>query len=198
MVGDYAAIKQMVTQLKTKVSLKDVGPLSEYVGCTMVKDPHKQKLWMWQPDLLLKMERIFKQPIEAIQKYKTPAAPGHIIMKSENPSEVVDAETHSLYRSDVGMLLFLVKFSRPEMSNVIREAAKVNVGPTKAHMKSLYRLIKYVVNTKLMDWLWSQNNLQKIMCGKGWLIVIAIMLEQRWERKCDRIGHLHPWVLDQL
>jgi hypothetical protein len=44
------------------------------------------------------------------------------------------------------MLLYLVKFSIPEISNAVREAAKVNVGLTKAHMKSLYRLIKYVVH----------------------------------------------------
>jgi hypothetical protein len=44
MVGDHAAIKKTVAQLKTKVSLKVVGPLSEYVGCTIVKNPYIQKL----------------------------------------------------------------------------------------------------------------------------------------------------------
>jgi hypothetical protein len=39
-------------------------------------------------------------------------------------------------------------FSRPEISNAGKEAAKVNIGETKAHMKSLYRLIKFVVDTK--------------------------------------------------
>jgi Reverse transcriptase (RNA-dependent DNA polymerase) len=49
-VGDQAAIEMTVALFKTKVSLKDVGPLAVYVGCTVVKDPYKQKLWMWQPD----------------------------------------------------------------------------------------------------------------------------------------------------
>jgi hypothetical protein len=148
MVGDQTAIEKTVAQLRTKVSLKDVGPLSEYVGCTVVKDPSKKKLWMWQPDLITKMEGIFQEHIKTLQAYKTPAAPGEIIIKPKDASEVVDAETHSLYRSGVGMLLYLVKFSRPEISNAVREAAKVNDGPTKAHMKSLYRLIKFVVDTK--------------------------------------------------
>ena len=56
--------------------------------------------------------------------------------------------THTLYRSGIRMLLYLVKYSRPEISNAVREAAKANIGPTKAHMKSLYRLIKFVVDTK--------------------------------------------------
>ena len=42
MVRDPRAIEKMVSQLKTKVSLKDGGLLSEYVGCTMVKSPNKQ------------------------------------------------------------------------------------------------------------------------------------------------------------
>ena len=46
------------------------------------------------------------------------------------------------------MLLYLVKFSTLEISNAVREAAKANIRPTKAHMKSLYRLIKFVTNTK--------------------------------------------------
>jgi hypothetical protein len=53
-----------------------------------------------------------------------------LILKSDDPSELVDAENHSLYRSGVGIILYLVKFSRPEISNVLREPAKVNVGPT--------------------------------------------------------------------
>jgi hypothetical protein len=105
-------------------------------------------LWMWQPNLITKLEGIFHKEISSLQTYKTPAAPGEIIMKTQDDSEKVDAETHSLFRSGVGMLLYLVKFSRPEISNAVSEVAKVNDGPTKAHMKSLYRLIKFVIDTK--------------------------------------------------
>jgi hypothetical protein len=103
---------------------------------------------MWQLDLITKLEKMFHDKINKLQIYKTLAAPGEIIMKPQDESEKVDAATHSLFRSGVGMLLYLVKFSRPEISNAVRELAKVNDGPTKAHMKSLYRLIKYVVNTR--------------------------------------------------
>jgi hypothetical protein len=91
---------------------------------------------------------MFHDKINKLQIYKTPAAPGEIIMKPQDESEKVDAAIHSLFRSGVSMLLYLVKFSRPEISNAVRELAKVNNGPTKAHMKSLYWLIKYVVDTR--------------------------------------------------
>ena len=44
MVGDPRAIEKTVSQVKTKVSLKDIRPLSEYAGCKMVKNPHRKKL----------------------------------------------------------------------------------------------------------------------------------------------------------
>ena len=52
------------------------------------------------------------------------------------------------YRSGVGMLLYLVKYSRPDISNAVRELSKVNDGATKGHYKNLLRVIKYVLYTE--------------------------------------------------
>ncbi len=46
------------------------------------------------------------------------------------------------------MLLYLTKHSRPEISNAVRELAKVMDGANHAHMKMLERAIKYVISTK--------------------------------------------------
>ena len=46
------------------------------------------------------------------------------------------------------MFLYLVKFSRPEISNAFRKASKANTGPTNAHMKSLYKSKKFLIDTK--------------------------------------------------
>ena len=46
------------------------------------------------------------------------------------------------------MLLYLVKHSRPDLSNSVRELAKVMDGAAKAHWKDMLRVIKYVLDTK--------------------------------------------------
>ena len=46
------------------------------------------------------------------------------------------------------MLLYLVKFSRPDIANSVRELSKSNDGATTAHYKNLLRTIKYVIDTK--------------------------------------------------
>ena len=46
------------------------------------------------------------------------------------------------------MLLFLIKHSRPDISNAVRELTKVLDGATQAHWKAMMRVIKYVLDTK--------------------------------------------------
>ena len=46
------------------------------------------------------------------------------------------------------MLLFLVKYSRPDLANIVRELSRVNDGATKAHMSMLLRVIKFTIDTK--------------------------------------------------
>jgi hypothetical protein len=46
------------------------------------------------------------------------------------------------------MLLYLVKHSRPDIANAVRELSKVADGATPGHWKALIRLIKYVIDTE--------------------------------------------------
>ena len=148
MIGDDSAITKTVVQLRSKLSLKEVGILKEYVGCTIIHELEKKKLIMCQPDLLTKLEKTFKDKIKDLRTFKTPAIPGEVIIKTTDEEEIVDKEVHRLFRSGVGMLLYLIKFSRPDISNSVREIAKVMDGPTELQVKSLFRLVKYVIDTK--------------------------------------------------
>ena len=46
------------------------------------------------------------------------------------------------------MLLYLVKHSRPDIANPVRELSKVLDGTTPAAMKEMYQVIKYVLDTQ--------------------------------------------------
>ena len=60
----------------------------------------------------------------------------------------MEQEKQEKYRSGVGILLWLMKHSRPDIANAIREASKVMDGATRKHWKYLLRIIKYVLETK--------------------------------------------------
>jgi hypothetical protein len=70
-------------------------------------------------------------------------------MRSKKGDNVLSPKDQTKYRSGVGMLLYLVKHSRPDDSNAVRELTKVLDGSTNAHWKSLICTIKFVLDTKL-------------------------------------------------
>ena len=71
-----------------------------------------------------------------------------MVMRPKEEHELLSPTEQCEFCSGVGMLLFLVKHSRPDLANPTRELAKVMDGGTKDHQKELYRVIKYVLDTK--------------------------------------------------
>ena len=96
----------------------------------------------------------------------------------------ISKELQSRYRTGVGMLLYLIKHSRPELLNPVHELLKCLSGPTEAAWKEMLRVIKYVLSTpgkglhveplKMKEWLivvftdsdWAGNkDTQKLVSG---------------------------------
>ena len=46
------------------------------------------------------------------------------------------------------MLLFLVKYSRPDIANSVKELLKANNGATENHVKMLLRVMRYVLTSR--------------------------------------------------
>ena len=55
--------------------------------------------------------------------YKTPAAPGEVLIEGRE-GEYVDDKRMRRFRSGVGKLLYLAKWSRPDRQNVTRELSR--------------------------------------------------------------------------
>ena len=84
------------------------------------------------------MKTKFGEEVEKLQTYKTPGTPGQGIVRPEKKEdENIDNEMRTRYRSGVGMLLYLVKHSRPDIANSVRELSKVMDNPTIYSMKEL-------------------------------------------------------------
>jgi hypothetical protein len=60
----------------------------------------------------------------------------------------VDAAMQSKYRPRVGMLLNLIKYSRPHFANVVRELSKC-MDASLAAYKEMQRVIKFLLDTRM-------------------------------------------------
>ena len=58
------------------------------------------------------------------------------------------AKEHATYRSGVGTLLYQTKHSRPDLCNAVRKLSKTMDRPGPTHPKEMYRIIRYVLETK--------------------------------------------------
>ena len=70
------------------------------------------------------------------------------VMRPISKNKLISAKEQTEYRAGVGSLLYLLKHSRPDLSNCVRELTKVMDGANPAHQKMLYRAIKFVDQTK--------------------------------------------------
>ena len=82
-----------------------------------------------------------------MQKYQTPGTPSAGLLRPVDESEKTEPDDQKVFRSGVGMLLYLVKHSRPDIANAVRELSKSMDGATASGMKELKRVIKYVLDT---------------------------------------------------
>jgi hypothetical protein len=101
-----------------------------------------------QPHLLENLEQKFGEEVSKLQVYGTPGTPRFRIVRPKEDIEKIDDELQSKYRSGTGMLLYLIKHSRPDLANVVRELSKCMDGATLAAYKEMLRVIKFVLDTK--------------------------------------------------
>ena len=74
------------------------------------------------------------------------AAPRTNIQRPEAGDILISPEDQTKFRSGVGMLLYLVKHSRPDIANSVPELSKVADGATIDHWNKLLRNIKFVLD----------------------------------------------------
>jgi hypothetical protein len=95
-----------------------------------------------------KIETMFGKEVSKKQVYWTPGTQGLGLVKVQSEDKKVSPEKHSRYRTGVGMLLNLIKHSRPDVANAVRELSKVLDEPNESTYKQMLRAIKYALDTK--------------------------------------------------
>ena len=149
MIGNKAAIDDAILALKSKgLVLKVVEGIQDYLSCKIKISEDKKRAWLGQPHLIKNLKSKFKKLINDVWSHKTPGTPKFLIMRPTEDYEKISMEDQRIYCSCVGMLLYLVKHSQPDLANMTRELSKANNSANPAAYKELLRMIKYVIKTK--------------------------------------------------
>jgi Reverse transcriptase (RNA-dependent DNA polymerase) len=139
-VGTRVGVELVKAELFTHFDCDDTGEMKEYVGNKV--DQKNGAIKLTQPVLLQSLVDEFK--FERDFKVKNPAVPGTVLQPSENKLSPEDLFT---YCSGTGKLLHLMKWSRLEIANSVRELFCYMTGAGMSHMKVMYRVFNYCLNT---------------------------------------------------
>jgi hypothetical protein len=130
--------------------VKDLGEVETIVGCKIINNKANDTVYIHQPKLLLHLKQEFGALVESLTEFKTPAPPRSMVRCPDKEDVLITVEQQTNYRSGVCILLYLVKDSRFDIANSVRELSKVADRAAIAHWKLLLRCIKYVISTEYL------------------------------------------------
>ena len=82
------------------------------------------------------------------KKKSTPSMPNFRLMQVKEGEAVLSPQEQTLYRCGVGILLYLVKQTRPDLANATRELSRAMDVANYIHWKELLRVIKYTLKSQ--------------------------------------------------
>ena len=138
--GTKAGVEATKKEFFSHFECDDTGETKEYIGNKIERKDGELK--MTQPVLLQSFTDEFTFTHD--HKIRNPAVPGTVLHPTEGMLSKDDLFT---YRSGTGKLLHLMKWSHPEIGNTVRELSCFMSGAGLSHLKAMYRVMNYCLNT---------------------------------------------------
>ena len=141
--GNKQGVKAAKEQMKARFDCDDIGELTEYVGCKV--ECTEDYVKFTQPVLLQSFEDEFGT--ETGRSTRTPAETGNVLRKGEDGSKMEYPKLNK-FQKGVGKLLQMMRWSRPEMQNAVRDCSRfMTNGTSSSHVKAMHRVMDYCVST---------------------------------------------------
>jgi hypothetical protein len=119
-----------------KVTVKNT--LSDYLSCKIMFLKDKKKAWLGQLHLLKTLgEKKIGETVNKFWRYLMPGTLGVGIQRPKTEEEKISEKEQSVYQMGVGMILYLVEHSRPDIVEGVRKISQSVDGATYALLKAM-------------------------------------------------------------
>ena len=153
-------IAQVKADLGVCFQVKDMGELHYFLGVTVKQKFETSKIWIGQPTYTQAILQKFG--LEHCKPVATPIAQGTKLLKATDDEELFD---DTLYKSAVGMLLYLSGWTRPDITFAVSSVARFCSKPTKQHWVAVKRILRYLKGTVNHGLMYSKQDDNKTMLG---------------------------------
>ena len=100
-----------------------------------------------QTGIIEKLLNDFEDEIKIMRNYAT-SEPPHTVIVQPHDDALMTIDRQKRFTHGVGTLLYLIKLSRPDLANFIRELTKEMMKGSEGDYKLLLQAINFVYNTK--------------------------------------------------
>ena len=146
-IGKREQVQEFATMIQKEFSVNIQHNQVDYLGCEFHMNKEKTRGWLGQPSTIKSLEQKCGERAMKERLSMTPGTPRFTVRRLKNEEYKVNAKDHEAYRSGVGTLLYLTKHSRPDISIPVRGLSKTMDASAQAHLKEMYKLIRFVLST---------------------------------------------------
>ena len=113
----------LLQELKDRFEVRVDKNLKEFVGCELIVQDYK--IILHQRKIIAKLLQEFNEEIKDLKFKVCPMGNlTKVIRLSDDSQDLLPTQKQVRYQSGVGSLLYLVKHSRPDLNNSVRELSK--------------------------------------------------------------------------
>ena len=161
LTGDTLAIESGINDIKKMFNVTVTKKVEEYLGCR-IDMSRKGEITVHQPyiykHLKDKFQDVLEMKWEEEERKATPSTPSFRLMRVKEGEGVLTQEEQTLLRCGVGILLYLVKQTRPDLANATRELSKAMDVANYTHWRELLRVVKYALKSQEKGIVLKPNN----------------------------------------
>jgi Reverse transcriptase (RNA-dependent DNA polymerase) len=136
-IGTDAWLNKFIVDIQAagfKIMIEDKP--TDCLSCEIKFNSDKTCAWLGQPHLVKQLEKSFGILIKGNYNYLTPGTPSFSFVRPNLEADKISPEPQKVYRMAVSTLLQIVKHSRPDIANPVRELSKcMDGGRLRRHLK---------------------------------------------------------------
>ena len=147
-------IKSIKLKLMSSFKMKDLGPVSEFLGIQFYRDRSKRELRISQSEYAATI--LDKFSMSQCSPIKTPM---EVIGKPDSTPEANSPLPPDIpYRSAIGSLMYLMVCTRPDIAFAVSRLSQYCENPLLCHWKAVKRLFRYIKGTQDYDLTFSHQS----------------------------------------
>ena len=140
-VGPKDEIDEIVAEINDKFEIKDMREPKFFLGMHVSRDREGRTIALSQESMVRRILTEFQ--LEGMNPKATPMVTGLQLSRDMCPEEI-DIELRSQYQRLAGLLRYLERMTRPDISFALKEVCKFLTNPGALHMKALKRIVAYL------------------------------------------------------